>query len=119
MATNWKDELKKYVIRKHKENTGEELSEEEITDVNIQFVDDFDDSSDVDLAHMYAFALMVEEYELCEKIDKELKERGCEFQHSVGDNIIDVKVKPRKKVEFINIEMKITPTGTMINFDKL
>ena len=119
MPTNWKDELKKYVIRKHKENTGEELSETEISDINIHFVDNFEDSSDIDLANMYAFALMAEEYELCKEIDEELKERGCEFEHSVGDDIIDIKVKPRKKTEFINIEMKITPTGTMVNFDKL
>jgi len=119
MGTNWKDELRKYVIRKHKENTGEELSEHEISDINIQFVDDFKDSSDIDIANMYAFALMAEEYELCEKIDKELMTRGCEFEMNVGDKTIDIKVRPHKKVEFVNIIMKILPSGVMVDFDKL
>ena len=74
---DWQDELKKYVVRKHKEITGEELPIEAIIDVNIDFNVDFDDLSVHDLGNMYSFALMMEKYEFAEKVHEELKSRGC------------------------------------------
>jgi len=116
---NWKDELRKYIIRKHKESTGEDLSDDEIADVNINFIDDLKNSSDIDIANMYAFALMAEEYELSKKYHEELINRNCEFKIHDKDGILTLYVKPNNELKSINIEMKLTPTGVIIDFDKL
>ena len=121
--SDWHDDLKKYVVRKHKELTGEDLPIELISDVNIDFDVEFNDLSIHDLGNMYAFALMMENYEFAEKIHNELKSRGCKVDVDLDDKkksgIINIAYQPQTKLESININMKLTPTGIVVDFDKL
>lgn len=118
---NWQDDLKKYVVRKHKELTGEELSIEAISDVDIDFDVNLNDLSIEDLGNMYSFALMMERYEFAQKIHNELKSRNCDVNVTINDEInsgfITITVLPKSKV--IRIDMKIIPTGLIVDFDKL
>lgn len=121
--SDWHDDLKKYVVRKHKELTGEDLPIESISDVNIDFDIDFDDLSIHDLGNMYSFALMMEKYEFAEKIHNELKLRGCKVDVDLDDEkksgVINITFKPQTKIESINISVKVMPTGIVVDFDKL
>lgn len=123
MAIDWHDELKKYIVRKHKELTGEDLPIEKISDVNIDFDVDFKDLSVHDLGNMYSFALMMEKYEFAEKVHEELKSRGCTVDVNLDEDkksgIIDIHYEPKAKLQPINISMKILPSGVMVDFDKL
>lgn len=121
MEARWHDELRKYVVRKHKELTGEDLPIESITDVNIDFDVDFKNLSIKDLGNMYSFALMMERYEFAQKVHDELKLRDCNvdvtFDEEKKIGFINITVLP--KAELIVINMKIIPTGLMVDFDKL
>ena len=118
---DWQDELKKYVIRKHKQLTGFDLPIEAISEVNIDFEVDFEDLSIKDLGNMYSFALMMEKYEFAQEIDEELKSRNCkvevEFDEEKKTGFVNITVLPKE--ELIEINMKIIPTGVMVDFDKL
>jgi hypothetical protein len=121
--SDWHDDLKKYVVRKHKELTGEDLPIESISDVNIDFDVDFDDLSIHDLGNMYSFALMMEKYEFAEKIHNELKSRGCVVNVDLDDEkksgVINITFSPKTSTKSIDINMKLTPTGIVVDFDKL
>lgn len=123
MTSNWHDDLKKYVVRKHFELTGEELPIDSIKDVNIDFDVDFNDLSVHDLGNMYSFALMMENYEFAGKVHNELKSRGCiidlDLDESKKCGVINIKYQPEKKMKLIQISMKMLPSGLVVDFDKL
>lgn len=123
MAIDWQDELKKYVVRKHKELTGEELPLEAITDITIDFDVDFKDLSINDLGNMYSFSLMMEKYEFAEKVHNELKLRGCKVDINLDESrktgMVNIYTQPNVSVEKIEINLKILPNGLMVDFDKL
>jgi|LSQX01.2.fsa_nt_gb hypothetical protein len=121
MKNKWELELKKYVARKHKEATGEDLSLDAIKDVSIDFNIDFNSLAVKDLANMYSFCLMMEKYERAEEIHSELKSRGCEIEIDINDKrgtgIINVKAPSQD--ELIKVDMIVLDSGIMVDFDKL
>ncbi|MFW6246552.1 MAG: hypothetical protein ACOC22_00050 [bacterium] len=120
MSTDWNEDLKKYVVRKHKELTGEDLPIEAISDVNIDFDVDFNDLSDHDLGNMYSFALMMEKYEFAKKIDTELKLRGCTIDLDLNEEKKNGVINIQTKSKSIIIDMEVLPSGClMVDFNKL
>ena len=119
MKNKWELELKKYVARKHKEATGEDLSLDAIKDVSIDFNIDFNSLAVKDLANMYSFCLMMEKYERAEEIHSELKSRGCEIEIDINDDDKSGVVKVSNNQEIINVNVINSPEGLVVDFDKL
>lgn len=117
-------EFKKYVLRKHKENTGEELEIDSIEDVQINFDFNLPELTIKDLGNMYSFALTMEKYEYAKNIHSKIKSMGYEMKiHYNNDKITgSIQIfKKNKKTndDIIIIPILVTSEGVVIDFNGL
>jgi hypothetical protein len=119
---NWQYELKKYIAKKFHEKMGFEIGVENIHTVEMNLDLDLPELSINDLAHIYAFGIMKEDFEQAEKIANELKRRKCviniDTDNSKNVGVISITKKSKKNPISINIPLKVYPDGVMIDFEK-
>jgi hypothetical protein len=65
---NWKDEFRRIIAKKFNEMTGLNIPLDSIRTVELELDLNFETLELNDLAHLYAFALMKEEFENAQKI---------------------------------------------------
>lgn len=121
---DWENELKKYLAKKFEAIMGESIPIENIHTIEMNVDLDLSDSTLTieDLANIYAFAIMKEDFEYAKAIADELAKRNCEIKIDVDEKnkvgTINLYVKPETAVAYIDIKMKILPDGMMIDFEK-
>lgn len=119
---NWESELKRFLAKKFNEIVDDEdyeISTDNIQTVEIQMELDLPTLTVRELAHIYAFAIMKEDFEHAEILANELLRREL---------IIKIETDEVKKTSAINvydtfekiitaIPMKIYPDGMMVDFE--
>lgn len=119
---NWEDEMKKALAKKLKEILGEDISIENIYTIEMPFEESLEDLDVESLARIYAFSIMKEDFEQTKLVAEELNKRNCKINVDVDDikktGIIDVTYQPQNEVKHIEVCMKLTKDGMMIDFDK-
>jgi len=119
---NWQYELKKYLAKKFYEKMGFEIGVENIYTIEMNLDLDLSLISIDDLAHIYAFSIMKEDFEEAKKVADELKKRKCniEIDTDSSKNVGSIKItkKSKKKPISIQIPLKVYPDGVMIDFEK-
>lgn len=119
---NWQYELKKYLAKKFYEKMGFEIGVENIHTIEMNLDLDLSLISIDDLAHIYAFSIMKEDFEEAKKVADELKKRKCniEIDTDSSKNVGSIKItkKSKKKPISIQIPLKVYPDGVMIDFEK-
>lgn len=119
---DWEDSYKRYVTRKYEEIMGEPLPIGNIStcDVNVDL--DITLLSIDEMAYMYAFAIMKEDFEQAKILSDEFEKRNSRIEIEVDADektaIVNVYLQPNKKIESIDIKMKILSDGMMIDFDE-
>jgi hypothetical protein len=121
MGTNWQYELKKYLARKFQEVTGEEISINNIRTVEVHVDINLKGLTISELGHIYAFAIMKEDFEHADGLANELASRGhCikidtdEAKKCGNINIINTV---DNKVAY-SVPMIVCADGMMIDFEK-
>ena len=119
---NWKDELKRYIARKVKEMTGEDVPLGHIHTVEIHTDIDYSSMSIKYLASTYAFAIMKEDFEDAKKVADELEKRDIEIKIETDESkhtgSINFYMKPQVSIPYLDIKLKVLPDGMMIDFEK-
>ena len=119
---NWEDELKRYIARKFKEIMGEDIPLEHIHTIELNVDLDLPALSIKDLASIYSFAIMKEDFEEAKKIADELQKRDVEIKIETDDKkktgVINFYLKPQISIPYLDIKMKILPDGMMVDFEK-
>jgi len=119
---NWKDELKRYIARKVKETTGEDVPLDHIHTIEIHADLDYSSMSIKDLASIYAFAIMKEDFEDAKKVANELEKRDIEIKIETDESkhtgSINFYMKPQVSIPYLDIKLKVLPDGMMIDFEK-
>jgi len=119
---DWEKELREYISRKMKDRLGLDVSPSEIQTIPVDFDMDFKELDIEELAMIYAFAIMKEDFEQAKTIADELKTRDCTVVIDVDDfkktGVINVYKQPETAVAFIDIKLKVLPDGMIIDFDK-
>jgi hypothetical protein len=119
---NWEEEFKKYVVRKMKKVLGYEIQPSEITKLIVNTDVDLTTLIVQELATVYAFAIMREDFEYARKVADELETRDCEVKIEMDDvsktGAINIYLKPKSEVVYIDIKMKLLPDGMMIDWEK-
>jgi hypothetical protein len=119
---NWEDELKRYIARKFKETMGEDIPLDHIYTLELNVDLDLPSLSIHDLASIYSFAIMKEDFEEAKKIADELQKRDCEIRIETDDKnktgVINFYIKPQVSIPYLDIKMKILPDGMMVDFNK-
>lgn len=119
---NWEDSLKRHIAKKFSEMMGEEIPIENIQTIQMEVDLDLKLMSIKDLAQLYAFAVMKEDYEHADGIKEELAKR----KHNI-DIVMDEKkrcgsinVTPKKSCATIvaTVPMIVCQDGMMIDWEK-
>jgi hypothetical protein len=118
--TDWENELKKYLSKKFEKVTGVNIPLNSIHAVLIDSDLDIIELSIDDLANMYAFAIMRENFEQANKIKNELLVRDCEININIDDTSKtgEVYLKPNKEIPISVVYMKVLSDGMIIDFEK-
>lgn len=119
---DWENELKHYIKKKFEKLMGIELPLENIKTIQLDLDFDYELLDMEELANIYVFAIMKEDFEEAKEIKKELKSRDCEVKLDINEKdktgVLYVHYKPELELESITIHLKILPDGMMIDFDK-
>ena len=121
---NWEYELKRYLAQKYKKEFGKEVSVENIKIIeNFEIIGENINEFEIeDLAHIYAFDIMKENYEHANIIKTELIKRNCDIKIEINEidktAVINIYKKPKTGIVYIDVNMKITPSGMIIDFEK-
>lgn len=128
VMVNWENEFKRFFVKKIKELTGKEIPLENIQAIKINFDLDVFSLTIKELGHIYALAIMKENFEEAKKFAEHLSERGYDIKIETDDvkriGSIDIYKKPRtrrktkNKKPVVSIPMKIYPDGMVVDFDK-
>ena len=121
---NWEYELKKFLVKKFNTLTGGEISTDNISIVEFHAELDLNLLTIRELAYLYAFSIMKEEFEEAKKIaDNILKRKhkiilNIDEPNRVGsvDVYKDTKRKQKKPVAHVSLIVK--SDGMMIDFEK-
>ena len=118
---NWEFEFKKYIAKKMQENLGMEINIDDIGDIIVNTNIDYNGIDIEDLATIYAFAIMREDFEMAKKVADEFQNRNCEIKIDVDEGkktgIINVYLKPNSTISEVEIKMKVTTDGMVIDFE--
>lgn len=118
---DWRNELKKHVSKRIKEMTGEDVPIENIYTMELDTVLDYSEIPIEELASMYAFAIMKEDFEDAKKIADELKKRDVDVEIDIDEmkrtGVINFYLQPKKSIAYLDIKLKVLPDGLMIDFD--
>ena len=121
MGTNWEYELKKYLARKFQEATGEEISIENIHTVEVHVDINPKVLTITELGHIYAFAIMKEDFEYADGLANELASRGHCIKIETDDikkcGSINIINTADNKVAY-SVPMKVCTDGMMVDFEK-
>lgn len=118
---NWQTELKRFLVKKYKEVMGEEISTENIQTIEIPFDLDLSLLTIKELGHIYAFAIMKEDFEHTDGLANEIAKRGCGIKidtnniKQTGTIIIYQNDNPEKPV--FSVPIKIYPDGIIVDFE--
>jgi len=119
---DWEKELREYIVRKMKNRLGLDVNPSEIKTVSVDAEVDFKILEIEELAMIYAFAIMKEDFEEAKEIADELKTRDCIVEIDVNDlektGVINVYKQPETSVVFIDIKLKVLPDGMIVDFEK-
>lgn len=119
---DWETELRKYIAKKIKKTIGLDVSPEEIMTVEVNTDIDLTALEIEDLALVYAFAIMREDFEQAKIISDELNTRNCEVKIDVDDfnktGIINVYKQPETSIAYVDIKLKVLPDGMIIDFEE-
>lgn len=119
----WENEFKKHLLKLLQE-FDPDATMENLHLVGIQFpeIDDLTSFSIPDLAKLYAFALMREEYEQARLVHDEFDRRKCKIELNIDEEakvgILDISFFPETGVEHINVNLKVLKDGLCIDWDK-
>jgi len=118
----WEEEFKKYVVRKMKKVLGFEIQTSEISKLVVNTDVDLTLLTIPELATVYAFAIMREDFEYAKVVATEFEVRNCDVKIEMDDvsktGAINVYLKPNTAVAFIDVKMKLLPDGMMIDWEK-
>jgi len=119
---NWRDEFKKYLVKKFNKQMGFDIDANSITQVVINTNINFSTLSIKDLSLVYAFAIMDENYEQAKSVFIELSKRNCKISIDINEEkkeaIINLYMFPETAVAYIDIKMKVLPDGMIIDFEE-
>ncbi len=119
---NWEDELKRYLAKKFKEIVGEDMPLENIRMVQLNADLNLPQLSVKDLARIYGFAIMKEDFEQAKKIAEELETRHCKIEIDIDEKkhtgTINIYQLPVANTSYLTIPLKVYPDGMMIDFEK-
>jgi hypothetical protein len=119
---NWEMELKRFLVKKYKEVVGEEISVENFSTIEIPFDLDLAGLTIKELGHIYAFAIMKEDFEQTDGLANEIAKRECGIKidtnnvKQTGAIIIYQNNNPEKPI--FSVPMKIYPDGMIVDFEK-
>jgi len=112
---NWEYELKRYLAKKFKAIMGFEIPIESIHTIMMDADFELSEFTIEELANIYAFAIMKEDYEQADNVKKELSQRDCKIVLDVDEKkreaTINLYVKPKTEVVYLDIKMKVLPDG--------
>lgn len=122
---NWQKELKKFLAKKFNEMVDDDeyhVSPENIMTLEIEFDLQLNQLTDKELTHIYAYAVMKEDFEAAKKLTQEINVRGYDVEINTDEeknagiiNVIDHK-KPNKII--CSVPVKVYPDGLMVDFEK-
>jgi|ERR1035437_1818284 hypothetical protein len=119
---NWRDEFKKYIVKKFNKQMGLDIDANNITQIVINTNFNIGTLSIKELSLIYAFALMDENYEQAQKIVDEFTKRNCKVSIDINEEkneaIINLYMFPKTTVAYLDIKMKVLPDGMIIDFEK-
>ena len=119
---NWESEFKRYLAKKFKEVIGEELPIENISTIKVNMDIDITLLTIKELALIYAWAIMQENYEQAEIVKQELTKRNGKIEFDIDEKTktgtINVYIVPKTSITCVDIKIKVLPDGMMIDFDK-
>ena len=118
----WEDDFKKYIASKLSKTLGYEILGDSIIDINVNGDANYEEANISELANLYAFSIMKEEYETTKLIADELEKRNCEIKVDCDDRdktgVINIYLKPNVTVAYVDIKMKVLPDGMVIDWEK-
>jgi len=118
----WEKEFKKYIANKFREKLGFNIDPHDIKKLEVNTNIDLTQLLVDELAMVYAFAIMREDFEQAKVIADELETRNCEVKIDVDDanksGAINIYLKPEVSIPYLDIKMKILPDGMIIDFEK-
>jgi selenophosphate synthetase-related protein len=114
---DWKKEFEIYLKKKFKKKLGHEVDIENIdvnTNINISTV------NIEELAVIYAFDIMKEDYEHAKRILEELEIRNCIIKTITDKNTGTISVYNKSDTETViaDVKMKVLKDGMIIDFEK-
>lgn len=122
---NWQKELKKFLAKKFNEMVDDEenyVTPENIMTLEIEFDLELNLLTSKELTHIYAYAVMKEDFEAAKRLMKEINNRGYYVKMDINEkentgliNVIDHK-NPDKIIS--SVPIKIYPDGLMVDFEK-
>jgi hypothetical protein len=120
---NWQDDLKRYIAKKFKQATGEEIPLANIKTVEVHADIDLAKLSITELTYMYAFSLMKEDFEHAQRIADVIKEKKHRIEIETDDSkrigsVNVYKDTKRKSKVVAHVSLKVLPDGMMIDFEK-
>ena len=119
---NWEDEFKRYVARKMKGTLGMEVNPNEINVIRVNTDIDLKLLTIEELATVYAFAIMREDFEYAKTVADEFDTRNCDVKIDMDDasktGAINIYLRPNVATAYIDVKMKLLPDGMMIDWDK-
>lgn len=117
---DWEKELKKYIAKKIKNTIGLDVSPAEILAIKVNTDIDLTLLEIEDLALVYAFAIMEEDFEHAKAISDELNTRKCEVKIDIDDfkktGVINIYKQSETSV-ICDVKLKVLPSGMMIDFE--
>lgn len=121
---NWEKELKKFLAKKFNEIFDDEdmqISPENIQTVDVEFEVDVNLLTEGELLHIYAFAMMREDFEYAKKMSDELKKRGYAVKMNLDEKnkngSIEMISNANENTPLISIPILLHPEGIMIDFE--
>lgn len=120
---NWQDELKRYIAKQVKEKTGAEIPIGNIKTVELHVDIDLTKLKIKELAYMYAFAIMKEDFEYAKVIAEQIVKNNHRVEIETDDSkrigsVNVYKNTKRKSKPVAQVSLKVLPDGMMIDFDK-
>lgn len=122
---NWVDELKRHISNHFNEMMDSKLSPNNIKiyNVDIKVDNNFLKLLSInELATIYSYSIMLENFEQANQMKKILAERNCKVDFNIDEKtktgVLDIIFKPEKTIQHVKINMIITPDGCMVDFNK-
>lgn len=118
----WESEFKKHLLRILQE-FDPEIDITQVHIVGIAFPDiDLAELEVKDLARMYAFSIMREDYEQAVKIKEELIKKNCKISLDIDEKkkegVLNIVFIPPTSVKNITVNLKVLKDGLCIDWDK-